>query len=92
MLKPIGKRCLIAPYIAANQTASGIIMENSSNTSNAPVRGTVIEAGNTSQFTKSDEVYFRRYSVESLKTITEKGEQEVMVIDDEDILLLVKPD
>jgi len=89
ILKPIGKRVLIAPYIAADKTESGLFMENNSNTSVATTRGVVMEAGAESQFKKGDELMFRRYAVDELKTITEKGEVVVSLVDDEDVLCLL---
>ena len=89
ILKPIGARVLIQPFQSADKTESGLIMENNSNTSAAPTRGIVIEAGDQSRFKKGDELFWRRYSVDELKTITPKGEIIVSVVDDEDVLLQV---
>lgn len=83
---PIGKRCLIKPYQSADKTTSGIILDNTSNASSAPVRGTVIRAGDTSVFKVGDELYFRRYSIDSLKTVTPEGEVEVSIVEDDDVL------
>ena len=53
---PVGKRVLIKPYEASTKSKSGLVMENNSNTSAAPVRGTIIEAGDESKFKKGQEV------------------------------------
>ena len=88
MLKPIGARVLIQPFQSADKTESGLIMENNSNTSAAPVKGSVIEAGDKSQFKKGDLLWFRRYAVDTLKVVTPEGEKEVNLVDDEDCLCL----
>jgi len=90
MYIPIGKRVLISPIEAANKTESGLVMENSSNTASLPVKGEVLEVGELSQFKKGDIVLFRRFSVDSIKLITEKGEIETFFVDDEDILAIEK--
>lgn len=92
---PIGKRCLVKPYQAAEKTESGLLMNNESNVSAAPVKGTVVAAGrgrwwklwlDGSEFQVGDVLYFRRYSIDILKTITEKGEQVVNVVEDADVI------
>lgn len=87
MLKPIGARVLIQPFQAATQTESGLIMENSSNAS-TPVKGTVIEAGDKSQFKTGDILFFRRFAMDTLKIVTPQGEKEVNLCDDEDVLAI----
>ncbi len=86
MIKPLGKRSLVEPYKAANKTESGLIMDNSSTSGSAPVKGTVIEEGTESVLKKGDVIYFRRYSIDELKIITEKGETFVNFVDDDDVL------
>ena len=86
MIQPIGSRVLITPFKSADKTESGLYMENNSNTSAASVRGTVIGVGDTSRFKLGDDILFRRYSVDILKIVTEKGEEEVMMVDDGDII------
>lgn len=83
---PLGARSLVKPYEAAGKTASGLIMDNTSNTSSAPVRGTIIVAGDTSAFKAGEEIMFRRYSIDDLKFITDQGEQVVSLVDDQDVL------
>jgi len=85
-LKPIGARCLITPYKAAEKSESGLLLDNQSNLSAAPVKGIVIEAGESSMFKKGQTIYYRRYSVDQLRILTEKGEEEVNFVDDMDIL------
>ena len=86
IIKPLGRRCLIKPYQSAEKTTSGLILNNDSNVTAAPVRGTVIRVGDESRFKIGDEVFFRRYSVDSLKTMTPDGEIEVTLVDDDDCL------
>ena len=87
---PIGARVLILPYQSATQTESGMLMDNQSNTSSAPVKGTVIRAGKESQFKEGDVIFYRRYSMDILKTITEKGEETVNIVEDQDIIAIEK--
>lgn len=89
-LNVVGSRCLIKKYEAANKTESGLILENTATNSAAPVKGTVVSAGDTSRFKEGDVLYFRRYSVDDLKMITEKGEEELTFVEDEDILAIEK--
>lgn len=85
---PIGARSLIKPFLAADKSSSGIILDNNSNTGGAAVKGTIIEIGDGSRFKVGDEIYFRRYSMDSLKTITADGEVEVNIVEDDDVLCL----
>ncbi len=88
-IRPVGPRCLVKVYESASQSASGLFLDNTSNASAAPVMGTVLAAGEESNFKQGDEVLFRRYSVDVLKIITEQGEQTIHLIEDEDILATV---
>jgi co-chaperonin GroES (HSP10) len=88
-VQAIGERVLVDVYKAAEETSSGLVMDNSSNTSAAPVLGTVLNAGDKSQFKKGDVIFFRRYSTDELKFITEEGEQVLVVVEDVDILAKV---
>ena len=83
---PIGNRCIIEKYKAAGETASGLIMDNSSNVSAAPIKGTILETGDEGKFKKGDVIFYRRYSVDDLKYIDENGEQEVTIVEFDDIL------
>ena len=83
---PVGSRCLVKPFIAADKTESGLVLNNESNVSAAPVRGTVLKAGDKSKFKKGQDLLYRRYSMDSLKMITPKGEETVYFVDDEDVL------
>jgi len=91
-LQAQGKYLLIEPYKAAEKSESGLIMDNSSNTSAAPVRGTVITAGSETKYKAGDDLFFRRYSTDELKFITEKGEQMLTIVEEQDVLLLNKVD
>jgi co-chaperonin GroES (HSP10) len=90
-ITPVGARVLILPYESASKSAAGLVMENNSNTSNAPVRGTVIAAGDKSQFKKGQQLMFVRYSSYKCVIITPEGEKEYLLIEDEDVLALVNP-
>jgi co-chaperonin GroES (HSP10) len=89
---PIGNRYIIEVYKAAEETESGLVMDNTSNVSAAPIKGTILEVGDNARFAVGDVVYFRRYSIDQLKYITEQGEQEVSIIEAEDILAQEKVD
>lgn len=87
-LIPIGKRYLIKPYEAANKTDSGFLLDNSNNVSAAPVKGTITEVGDeATKFKVGDTIYFRRYSIDQLKTIAPEGEVEVSLVEEDDVLV-----
>lgn len=85
---PIGARCLITPYVSADKSSSGLILEATSNTVAASVKGTVIAVGDKSRFKEGDVLYFRRYSMDDLKTMTPEGETTVNIVEDDDVLCL----
>lgn len=87
-IKPIGARCLIEIEKAASKSSSGLYMNNENNAALTPIRGTVIAVGDASTFKKGDKVFFRRFSVDELKFITEEGEQAIFLIEDEDVLAI----
>ena len=89
-IKPVGNRYLVKIYRAASQSESGLILENSSNTSAAPVMGTVLEVGDNPRFQKGDTILFRRYSVDELKYVTEQGEQVVHLVEENDVVGIIK--
>ena len=83
-LQPTGLRYVIEPYEAATETQSGLIMDNTSNTSAAKIKGTILEVGDGDngrlcKYKKGDIVYFRRYSIDELKYINESGEDVLCV-------------
>jgi co-chaperonin GroES (HSP10) len=65
-------------------------MESTSNVTTAPVRGTVISAGDDSKFKKGQDIFFRRFSTDILKIMTKDGEKEVILVEDVDILAIIK--
>jgi co-chaperonin GroES (HSP10) len=89
---PDGQRMLITAYKAATESKSGLIMDNSTNNNAATVLGTVVRLGDEKFNDKpvpweiDDEVMFRRYSVDSLKIITDEGEKEYNLCDYADIV------
>ena len=86
---PVGKRVLIKPYEAASKSASGLVMENNSNTSAAPVRGTIMAVGDESKFKVGMEILYTRYSTYKCVIITPEGEKEFIIVEDEDCLAVV---
>lgn len=89
-IQPTGSHVLIKPYESAKKSTSGLVMENTSNTSNAPVRGTILACGAESKYKKSQEILFRRFSTDKLAVITPKGEVEVSLVEDDDIIAIIK--
>jgi co-chaperonin GroES (HSP10) len=88
---PIGQRCLIKPYKGAAETDSGLAMASESNINTASVRGIVITSGAESKYQAGQDIYYRRMSVDVLKTIDSGGKEvEVVLVDDEDVLMLVE--
>ena len=92
MIKPAKGVLLISPLQAAAKTESGLIMENNSNTANAPSKGVVVEAGEGCDWKKGDVVFWRRYGVDETKEITEKGETSIFWVDNEDVRGQYLPD
>jgi co-chaperonin GroES (HSP10) len=86
---PVGDRYLIKIHRAANESASGLAMENSSNVSAAPVLGTILKSGSEAQFSEGTKILFRRYSVDELKFITSEGEQTVFMVEGSEIVATV---
>lgn len=89
-INPVGKRVVLKIYESADKSASGIILNNDSNTSAGKVLGTIIEAGEESRFFTSlgKLVFFRRYSMDELKYVSSEGEQTVTLVDDDEILAI----
>ncbi len=85
-IQPVGARSLIKAHEAATESANGLLRANSSNAAAAPVKGIVIAAGTQSAFKVDEVIFFRRYSVDELKIVTENGEEVVTLVDDEDVL------
>lgn len=89
-LIPVGDRYLVQPYKSADESSSGLSLENNSNVSAAPVRGTVLKSGDKAVFNPGDEILFRRYSIDELKFVTPDGEQTVYMVEGNDIVAVVK--
>lgn len=86
----VGDKYLIRPHEAANESSSGLIMENSSNVASAPVLGTVLKAGEKGEFKEGDQILFRRYSIDELKFITSDGEQTVYIVEGSEIVAAIR--
>ena len=76
-IKPVGPRVLIEPYKSAEKSAAGLTIENSSNVSAAPVRGTIVAVGDKGKFKKGMEILYTRYSTYKCVIITPEGEKEI---------------
>ena len=87
---PQGKSCIILPYEAPKESEGGIVYAHDNNTSNAKVRGTILEASPESLYKDKvgSTVFFRRYSIDEYKWISKTGEQVVIQVDDDDIRCL----
>ena len=72
-IQPVGPRVLIEPYKSAEKSAAGLVMENSSNTANAPVRGTIVAVGDKGKFKKGMDILYTRYSTYKCVIITPEG-------------------
>lgn len=83
---PVGDRYLIETYKAADESSTGLSMENQNNTANAPVIGTVLKAGDKGTFKVGEMVLFRRYSIDELKFINADGEQIVHIVEGSEII------
>lgn len=91
-LEPIGDRFIISIHKAADESSSGLSMENNSNVSSAPVLGTIIKIGEGAKgsFKVGEKILFRRYSLDEMKYITEEGEQTVHIIEGSEIVAVVR--
>ena len=89
-LQPVGARVLIKPYESATKSTAGLVMEHTSNVSAAPVRGTIVAVGDESKFKKGQEILYTRYSTYKCTIITPEGEKEFILVEDEDVLSLIK--
>ncbi len=89
-LNPQGNMCAIRLYQSSGESKSGLVTVHNSNTSNGKVLGTIVEAGPESKYKDmiGRVAFFRRYAMDELKYITEKGEQTVHLISDDEILSL----
>lgn len=87
---PQGARIVIKAYEAATESKAGLFMENSSNTTAAPVRGTIAGVGKESRYKIGQDVLFVRYSVYRLSIVTAEGEKEIMIAEDSDVLAVVE--
>ena len=88
-IQPVGARVLIDPYKSAEKSTAGLVMENSSNTSVAPVRGTIVAVGDKGKFKKGMDILYTRYSTYKCVIITPEGEKEFILVEDEDVLALI---
>lgn len=89
-IQPVGKIVLIEPYKSAEKSTAGLVMEHSSNVSAAPVRGTIVAAGDESKFKKGQEILYTRYSTYKCTIITPDGEKEFILVEDENVLAIIK--
>ena len=87
---PQGKSCIIKPYETPKTSSTGFEFVHDSNTTNAKVRGTILETSAESKFKDmiGRTAMFRRYSTDEYKWVDGKGEQVVYQVDDEDIRCL----
>jgi co-chaperonin GroES (HSP10) len=89
-IQPVGQNVLILPTESATKSTAGLVMEHSSNVSAAPVRGTIVAAGDESKFKKGQSIFYTRYSSFRLTIITPDGEKEFTMVSDDDILAIIK--
>lgn len=89
-VNPVGPRIVIRPHESSSVSESGLVMSNSSNTATGKVLGEIVETSPESKFKDmiGKKVLFRRYSIDELKFITQKGEQTVHLVDDDEVLAL----
>jgi co-chaperonin GroES (HSP10) len=89
-IQPLAKYILVKPLERPAETVTGFLMPEEGYTP-TPVCGEVISAGEGSQFKIGDTVFFRRYSVDSLKFTNSNGKiEEVNLISDDEIVAIIK--
>lgn len=71
----------------------GIIIPDSTQANNAPVRGTVIRVPQEgSQFATGEVIFFRKYAIDELKFSEDDLSQvEVFIVDEREVLGVVRP-
>jgi co-chaperonin GroES (HSP10) len=84
-IQPTKNYCLVEIASTEIETASGIV-QSEAQAYSTPVYGTVKKAGPESSFKEGDILFFRRYSVDELKFVTEKGEQILHLVQDPDVV------
>lgn len=86
---PKKNRILIQPKQRGEVTKSGIILPESD--SNAtPVMGTIIAAGNESEYAVGQTVLWRRFSVDELKIETPEEEIIMYFVEDDEVIAVIK--
>lgn len=97
MIEPAGHRVLIKPEVVEEKTAGGIILSavTKERDQQATMRGTVVKVGanawkafdDGSPWAKEgDKVVFRKYAGEVIK----EGDEEYRVVNDEDIIAVIR--
>lgn len=86
---PQGDRCLVQPYEAAKQTASGLQLAEAENTP-TPVMGVIRRAGVKSAYKNGTHILFRRYGIDELKLQQGAEDVFVYVISDEEVVAVIE--
>lgn len=97
MIEPAGHRVLIQPEVVEEKTAGGIILAQTTKERDqqATMRGTIVSVGENAWkafddgkpwASVGDKVIFRKYAGEVIKD----GDTEYRVVNDEDILAVIK--
>ena len=82
-------RYLIAPSIQDEETSEGLVQSEGDGHS-TPVYGRILKATSTAKFKVGDNVLFRRYAIDTLKTYTAEGDKEVYLLDEQEIIGIVR--
>jgi len=83
---PLRSYCIVDIPETGIETSSGISLSQAQAYS-TPVTGKVLKAGAKSRFTPGDQLFFRRYSVDELRLVTEDdGDKQVFLIEDADVV------
>lgn len=85
-INPWGNYSVIIPFESATESDSGLAIQNTSNATAAPCRGTVLKSGPESKTLSGMDILFIRYSAYTPKVMTSEGEKEIMIVQDDDIL------
>lgn len=89
LIEPLRDYCLVEIAKTDVETTSGIFISEAQAYS-TPVFGTVKKAGPKSGFNPGDILFFRRYSVDELKFVTDEGDQTIFLVQTPDIVCAYK--
>lgn len=85
-VRPIGERIVVEVHTVSDETASGLVLSDTSSNS-APVIGKVVRVSEQSTYKPGQIVLFRRFAVDELKFNDSDASQKVLnMVEESEIL------